>query len=130
LNFERDILIDTKKFQLSFIEIGILNFHIKPYQDLTIADVDEYFDKAEKILPLKKYPILLTFGFGASIDHNVREFAAKSKRRFSLADGLLIENIAHRLLAYFYIKFHKPLIPTSIFNNLDDALVWLRKFVK
>lgn len=123
------IVFDTTKFQLLLCEDSILNLHIKEDQYITISDVEQYYDLATQLLPKKKYPVMHTIGIGASVDHDVREFASKNERRISLADGLVIDNMANRILARFYIKFHKPKITTAIFTNKNDALEWLRKFI-
>lgn len=44
------------------------------------------------------------------------------------ATAFVVEQLSFRLMAAFYIKFHKPVSPTQIFGSEDEALTWLRKF--
>jgi hypothetical protein len=41
---------------------------------------------------------------------------------------MVIKILGQRILGNFYIKFQKPMIPTKIFNNHEDALEWLNLF--
>jgi hypothetical protein len=42
------------------------------------------------------------------------------------AEAFVVESLANRLIANFYIKFNRPKNPTQIFNSYDRALAWLR----
>jgi len=48
----------------------------------------------------------------------------------SVAVAFLICSISQKLLGNFYLNFNKPLKPTRIFTNLEDAVLWLREFRK
>jgi hypothetical protein len=130
VNSNIKVILETIKYRLSFVEKGILNFHIKEFQDLNISDIEEYYNLAKEHLGNNKYPVLQTLGIGATIDNDVKEFASKSDKRFSIADGIVIDNLPHRLVANFYLKFHKPKNPTALFKKQSDAIEWLRKFTK
>ncbi len=41
--------------------------------------------------------------------------------------AIVISTLSQRILANFYIKFHKPLITTKVFNTHSEALTWLKK---
>jgi hypothetical protein len=63
---------------------------------------------------------------GSSVSREVRDFLA-SKERISrvLADAIVANSFHHKLLSDFYLKFNKPKIPTAIFDNEDEARLWL-----
>ena len=39
-----------------------------------------------------------------------------------------IKSLAHKILASFYLKINKPVVPTCFFNNKIDAEKWLKSF--
>lgn len=48
---------------------------------------------------------------------------------YSKADAFVLNSIAQKILANFYVKINKPERPTKFFNNLDEALIWLKKYI-
>ncbi|MES2587700.1 MAG: hypothetical protein V4622_01895 [Bacteroidota bacterium] len=40
--------------------------------------------------------------------------------------AIVISTLHERLLANFYITFHKPIIPTKIFKCYEEAFSWLK----
>jgi hypothetical protein len=45
-----------------------------------------------------------------------------------LARAMVVRTLSERLFSNFYILTHKPIIPTKIFSNYDDAFTWLNTF--
>jgi hypothetical protein len=45
-----------------------------------------------------------------------------------LARAIVTVNPAGRIAANNFIKFHKPIVPTKLFTNLDAAIVWAGDF--
>ena len=43
------------------------------------------------------------------------------------AQALVVSNLPSKLLANFFIKYHKPVNPTKIFSDYDEALNWLKE---
>lgn len=42
-----------------------------------------------------------------------------------LADAFIVNNIAQKLIANFIISFHRPVVPTKVFQQEEKALQWL-----
>jgi hypothetical protein len=58
-----------------------------------------------------------------------REFSAsKEGLRFSLAEALVVKNLAQKLIVNFYLKFNNPSVPSKAFNTEDEAIKWLLSF--
>lgn len=45
-----------------------------------------------------------------------------------VARAMVVRTLSERLFSNFYILTHKPIIPTKIFSNYDDAFTWLNSF--
>lgn len=104
------------------------------FTDLSIIGIEEARDISEHIIALcdgKKYPFI-TNGLGITIrmDKEARNHFATYKPLVKVrkAQAIIVNNIPSKLLANFYIKFHKPSDPTKIFTKFDDAVDWIRTF--
>jgi hypothetical protein len=51
-------------------------------------------------------------------------------RAYATASAILVNNLAHRLIANFYLKFNKPQKPYKVFNRKKDAVNWLLNYVE
>lgn len=45
------------------------------------------------------------------------------------AMAVVVENLAYKIIANFYMTFNKPKRPYKVFSNKKDALEWLKQFV-
>ena len=62
----------------------------------------------------------------AQFDRSANEYSAsKEGTQYSIAEAIVIKNLAQKILANFYLSFNKPLKPTKLFTNEKDALDWL-----
>lgn len=41
------------------------------------------------------------------------------------ATAVIVDNIAHKLIAEFYMKFNKPKYPYKVFSKFDEGVSWL-----
>jgi hypothetical protein len=44
--------------------------------------------------------------------------------------AIVIEGVRSRIVARFYIQYFKPLYPTKIFGNIDEAVKWFETLRK
>lgn len=75
---------------------------------------------------------LLSDGRGLkSISHEARNrFSSENAAKYILANAILVNSLPTRLIANFFIKFHKPTFPVKIFSSEKDAIKWLKSFLK
>jgi hypothetical protein len=117
----------------ALVELNDGYIHIR-FTDMSIIGLEEAMDISEHIIALcdgKKYPFI-TNGLGITIrmDQDARNHFATYKPLVKVrkAQAIIVNNIPSKLLANFYIKFHKPSDPTKIFTKFDDAVDWIRTF--
>lgn len=73
-----------------------------------------------------QYLNLYEFEVNVDIDPEVREWAsAPNGNKNTIADALVINSLAHKILANFYMKMNKPVKPTKIFTSQKKAVDWL-----
>lgn len=122
--------IHLKKAVISLLDEGIIHIHIKSGNEIELSDAVFIVEAMEKLGGGKKYPILIDAGEFSSIDHEARIFSAAAESNiYTLADAIAYCNVAQKLLANFYVKYNKPVVPTEIFSNKTDAILWLKKFI-
>ncbi|MDX2173115.1 MAG: hypothetical protein SFY56_08350 [Bacteroidota bacterium] len=123
--------IDLKKASVSLMEDGIIHIHIKDQSEIELSDAVLIFEAMEKLCGGEKHPVLIDAGEFSSIDKEARMFAASMESNiFTLADGIAYLNLAQKLLAEFYLKNNKPVVPTKVFSNRQDAIVWLNEIAQ
>jgi len=77
----------------------------------------------------KKLPFVIDgLNITTNMDDEARQFFAESKPivKVRKAQAILVNLIQSKLLANFFIKYHKPENPIKVFDNLDDALAWIK----
>lgn len=78
-----------------------------------------------------KVRVLNIVGRYTSITNNARAHIAKGEHKdFISAEAFLIQSLPHRLLAQFFIKANKPLVPAKYFayHQKTEAEIWLSQF--
>jgi hypothetical protein len=118
-----------KESDFAFFERREKYIYVRHKADIQI-DLEAAKIHAEIILDLcngYKYPVILDGrNITASISHEARKFISGYEPIVSVrsAQAIIVNNIPTRLLANFYLKFHKPKHPVKIFTNLEDAEKW------
>lgn len=106
---------------------GILHIDIKANELFQAGDFNEVMDAAFKIGKGKKFYNLITVGEYTIADHAARVLStSKEGSYYKLADAFVINSLPQKLVANFYMNFHKPFVPTRFFNSKSEALAWLR----
>ncbi len=68
-----------------------------------------------------------TYNFMA-ITPEARLFASSPEAsEFSLANAVLIDSLAKKILFNFFINISKPIVPTKGFSTKSEAINWLKK---
>lgn len=57
-----------------------------------------------------------------------RQFAKEEEFSFpKICNAVVVNNLAHKLLANFYLRFNKPNYPFKVFSKMDEAEKWCRQ---
>ena len=110
---------------------GIVQILYTDSFSFTIKDALESADAMGELTNGVLYPILKIPGKNTIVDRETREFVAKGAgARYSISEAFVLQSMAHKIFANFYIRIDKPQKPTRFYNNFPSAEEWLRKFVK
>lgn len=109
---------------------GIVQTEITRNYDLEIFDAKQLMDAYLKLGDGIKYPHLFVFMDMSLADRDVMKYMAEEANDFGVADAILVDSKAQKILANFYILVQRPKIPTRFFLVRDEAIEWLRSYVE
>lgn len=114
-------------FSNGIIEI-IFNQDIQTVKEKHIAQIRQVvYELGEG----KKMPVFLSSGDFVNISDEGRKYAATEEvGRYTLANAVLIDNLAKKIIFNFFLNLNKPKTPTKGFSNRNDAFQWLEKLHK
>ncbi len=122
--------IKTATGTVSFQEEGIVRYQIDQTDEITLQNVKEYLEAVRNLGGGKAFCNLVVMKEFIQVGDEARKYAAgEESNMYTIADAFVINSIALKLVGNFYIRYNKPVRPTRIFNNEEDALVWLRTFL-
>lgn len=126
-------IIDKIELPASIVSLradGIIEFYLKSNITLGLEDAKAVVVATEKLGGGKKYPLLITAGNFTLVDTEVRKYASSEEGNiYTIASGIVVNNLAQQLLGNAYIKFNKPPTPTRLFTKEEEAVKWLRSFI-
>lgn len=126
----KEILLKTATIFLD--EYGILWVRYHKEVDMTAEDAILHIIAVTKLCADKKRPFLIdTRNAKGSYSLEAMRKLAKNPEivKVRKAQAIIIDSLSNRLLANFYIKFHKPENPIKIFEKEHEAVKWLHQFL-
>lgn len=76
-------------------------------------------------------PFLFHAGDNVTITREARDNATSLEDKSPcIASAVVVNNLAYKLIANFYLQFNKPKRPYKVFTTIADAELWLKQFIK
>ena len=123
-NFYKDLTFSVKVIDNSYYKVRVFE-----NQEFTVDDLKNLVAAQKKNIGLV-LPVLVFCENNAMADVLLLSKLSKNENNpYSKADAFVLNSIAQKILANFYVKINKPERPTKFFNNLDEALIWLKKYI-
>lgn len=123
--------IESEFIILSINSDGIGQMHFKDNITFDIPEQMEHLKNLIEITNGQKTPFVVTAGENVTITKDARDNAIVIEDDSPVcASAIVVQNLAYKLLAEFYIKIQKPKQPYKIFTNQDSAFEWCKQFVK
>ena len=96
-------------------------------------DVEHLYEingPTSRLVNKQRMPVLFMVGKDTNITQDAMKYGStKESTSFSIAEAYVIHSVAQKILANFYLRIHKPPVPTSFFDSKEKAEVWLKGFV-
>lgn len=106
---------------------GIVQINYGDDLEIDVKEAEEIQNTIGELTQGKKALVLNIAGKNTSATSDARNHSASPVGvRFTIADAFVINSLAQKILANFYINFHKPLVNTKFFDDLDTATKWLK----
>lgn len=120
------------KVELSYATLenrkGIIWLIMKEDAELDVKEVKEFTSICEKLSGNKPYFLVSDARVNLSITTEGRKAAAsKEISPLLVANAVLVNNVAVRMVANFFTTVNKPHFKYKVFNEEQEALNWLKK---
>ena len=113
------------------LENGVLFVEMKANINLGLTEMQELLRQAVELNQHKKYFAIIDTQSPYETSLEARNYYSKSEYTdYRYADAFIVTSLPMRLLVNFYISFHKPKIPTKMFNNEKKAIEWINSLKK
>lgn len=129
-------LLQTKKsLNTSVCEMELKDDNIvfiRTFEDasIEIPEIDDINKALKELVSSQPCYLVVIAGAGSSSSNEAREYGAKMREKNVTAEAIVINNIAIRILANFYIKVNKPQQKIKLFSNTHDAVEWLYTIIE
>lgn len=118
--------INTNTVRLRLLLSGVVHYTYLPNSEVDVSEHQLNHVALVEITGNKKMPLLIDADEVINLTPDARKLVRELEEIVPVTKrAIVIKTLSHRLLANFYIAFNKPIVPTKVFNNYDDALNWL-----
>ena len=118
-------------FTIKLRSDGIVHSHTSGAVEFNVDSLKKFSVAMGKMVNYRQVPLLLTLDEFAIPPVETRAFwAKKDSCPYAIAEAYVLKTIGHSIIGNVYMKFNKPGRPTKMFTNYDDAIAWLRSFIK
>lgn len=126
-NFVDKLVADP--FELQLIKKDTVLVSLKEIPDeITLSAVKQLTAAIGQIGNGTELKVIIKVVSFNTISEEARVYAAsKESHKFTKANAIVINSLATRIGANFFIRFNKPVKPTRVFNTVNDAILWLNE---
>jgi hypothetical protein len=110
---------------------GFLRMTMRKTEDeIDLAEAKLHIEAAHTLTAGKRMPVLIDARNYVSMTKEAREYFSKNEivEGKRIAEALLVNNLASKLMAKAYTVFNKPDNPHKIFTSENEAVKWLLNF--
>ena len=119
--------VDLNYVTISLDDNRVLLIKFRDGADVDLEKTKEIMSTCVGLVKDKKF-YLITDGrdIHGSIDHGSRKYMSEHEiNKLSLAQAIVVNNMALRLVANFYLKFYKHDQPMKVFAGIREARKWV-----
>jgi hypothetical protein len=109
---------------------GIGRTKVKPRAEVTITESMENSAAVNRLYTTKKFPLLIDARNIKSISKEARDFFSIQNRSTNINSfAVIIDSPLSRIIGNFFMGLNKPSVPAKLFNNEQDAIMWLKQYL-
>jgi hypothetical protein len=120
--------VTLKNSVISQLQGNIIRVKVKEYSSLDVEDIREILKAKRELINDQKHTVLFITPRYGSITKEAREFSATYEaNENAVAKAIVLNGLAMRIIANFFINYDKPPIEHKAFETERDAIEWLKK---
>ena len=112
-----------------WIEKGILFFIYKPGVHVTLQAAKQIVAARLQFQGERAFPVFCDVRNIQDSDKTARDYLAREGSIMTKAVSVLVHPPVTRAMLDFYLRTNKPLVPTRVFDNREEALAYLAEFL-
>lgn len=117
--------IITRTAKLSFNENTLLT-EMFDNLEIDLNDVNENYEASVKLTRDKNFLSLVIAAPFTTLTKEAREAANREfMYKNTVAQAIIVQSIANRIMGNFLIKFYRPFCPSKLFKSKEEAVTWL-----
>lgn len=117
---------ELKKTMFKFRDDGIVHIIFKKNQTIDLEDFYEGIELIKKVGKGKPFLYLYDPEENSDVTPELRKYVSSNKaNKYTIADAIVVSRLSQKIIANFYLKFHKPVKPTAVFLKKKEAIAWL-----
>ncbi len=121
--------INTGHTNIKLLESGIILLEGIADYTYEVKDVIQNHEAIKQLSQGKKSLVLTISGLHSTATREAINYVSKGHHAsFVRAEAFVIHSLSQRLLARFYLRFNKPVVPANYFTDRIKAEKWLRTF--
>lgn len=114
---------------ISMIDPEIVEIRYKPKVDVSVEDMREILDSIYDFTGNKPLKRLIVITDGSSLQIKARlllQEENKMRKEYIIAEAVLVNSLAQKMITNFYLKFIKDSFPSKFFTDYNKAVDWLK----
>lgn len=121
-------MIDREKFQIEKLPNGIIRVEVKESIHFHQEDLEELNTIYAKELDVKSGLFLIVLGKDAKSDFELfKQFAKADRNKIKKAEAIVAKSVLQNVESDYYIRHFKREHAIKVFDNEEDASLWLSK---
>lgn len=105
---------------------GILVVTLFDELELSKEDIIAQREISARLTQGKPHAVMVIAGERTEASPEARQYAATNIPEGRVAEAVVVKSLTVRLLGNFYLQFHKPGVPTKLFDDRYEAMHWLK----
>lgn len=125
-------MTENKSFENHQIKMeiidGVLHAHYKAGIKLSLEDSKFLVKERVKLCDGKEFPFMIYDGGVVSMDRDSRVYFSSYEGTQGILIAAFVEtSVFSKMLINFFLKLTKPRVRSMAFNNVEEALDWIKK---
>ncbi len=119
-------IIDLGFATVSKLENSIIKIDMTSSSVIDLDECEKITEAIGNLTDKKPALILMIAGNTTNYTNKAREFSASEAGSiYTIADAMIVNNLAQKIMVSFYLKINKPIRPSKAFNSEVEAVQWL-----